>query len=146
MRKSFCKLPQLGFTLIEVLIAVLVVAVGVLGLAAMELKGLQSSGVAYQRTLATAAAQDGVERLWAELWSDNTICPAPSDVTGDWYAAWNDILEDMEDSGSVIEQPDAASNPCLYQVIVQWSEGRFSDETDTARLVYRAKLPGGVAP
>lgn len=135
---------QHGFTLLEVLIAVLVLSVGVLGLAAMGLKGLQSTGVAYQRTLATAAAQDGVERLWAELWSDNTTCPAPADVTATWYAAWNGILEEMEDSGSDIVAD--ASDPCLYTVTVRWSEGRFSSETDTARLVYRAKLPGGVAP
>ncbi|WP_089659723.1 type IV pilus modification protein PilV [Franzmannia pantelleriensis] len=130
---------QAGFTLLEVLVAVVVLSFGLLGLAAMQLKGLQSANLAYQRTIATAAAQDGVERLWAELWSDSDNCPSPGSITSEWYEAWNDILPHMESSGSTILEP----NSCEYEIIVEWQDDRFSDEGDVSRLVYVVQLPGG---
>jgi type IV pilus assembly protein PilV len=131
---------QVGFTLLEVLVAVLVLSFGLLGLAAMQLKGLQSANLAYQRTLATAAAQDAVERLWVELWGDSDNCPLPSDITSEWYGAWADILPDMQAAGSTILVLD----PCEYEVTVSWQDDRFLGEGDVSRLVYVVQLPGGV--
>ncbi len=58
---------QSGFTLIEALVALLVLSIGMLGVAAMQLKALQGAHVAYQRSIASLAAQDAQERLWAEV-------------------------------------------------------------------------------
>lgn len=54
-----------GFTLLEVLIAVTVLALGVLGLAAMQVRGLQGNHSAEQRFMATVLAQDLTERMRA---------------------------------------------------------------------------------
>jgi len=58
---------QQGFSLIEVLIASFIVAFGVLGMAALQLKTLQAAHSAYQRTIASVIAMDVVERLWANI-------------------------------------------------------------------------------
>jgi type IV pilus assembly protein PilV len=55
--------PQDGFTLIEILIAVLVLAVGMLGLAGMQLAGMKSNYSAYLRSQATFAASDLIDRM-----------------------------------------------------------------------------------
>lgn len=47
-----------GFTLIEVLIALLVLAVGLLGMASLMMTSLQSSQSAYLRSQASLLAQD----------------------------------------------------------------------------------------
>lgn len=58
---------QRGFSLIEALIALVVLSFGLIGMAAMQLKALQSATQSYQRSVVTLAAVDAQERLWAEL-------------------------------------------------------------------------------
>lgn len=52
-----------GFSLLEVLIAVLVLTVGLLGLAALQLSALKATGSSQMTGLATLAAYDAIERL-----------------------------------------------------------------------------------
>ncbi|MEZ5525524.1 MAG: type IV pilus modification protein PilV [Pseudomonadales bacterium] len=56
---------QRGFTLFELLIAVLVLAVGLLGLATMQAQGLKSNSSAEKRTEATFLAMDIMDRMRA---------------------------------------------------------------------------------
>lgn len=84
---------EAGFGLIEVLAAVLVLAVGVIGFAGLQMRAVQSSGDAYYRTQAMAIAQDLAERvrinntqmstyLAASTWPD-TVDSAPTDCFED---------------------------------------------------------------
>ena len=54
--KNFERSKSSGFSLLEVLIAVLVLAVGLLGVAALQLNGLKTNQSALQRSLAPALA------------------------------------------------------------------------------------------
>ena len=54
-----------GFSLIEVLVALLVLAIGLLGLAALQAQGLRFNHDAYVRTQATNLAYDIVDRMRA---------------------------------------------------------------------------------
>ncbi len=54
-----------GFTLIEVLIATLVLTVGLLGIAAMQMVSFQTNQSAYMRSQATFLAQDILDRIRA---------------------------------------------------------------------------------
>ncbi len=63
VRKGMVK--QRGATLIEVLISVLVLAVGLLGVAATQTMSLKNGNGANQRYMAALAAQDIVERMRA---------------------------------------------------------------------------------
>ena len=56
---------QRGFTLIEVTVATLVLAIGILGVAAMQLTGTRSNQAALARTQAIYLAQDMLERIRA---------------------------------------------------------------------------------
>jgi type IV pilus assembly protein PilV len=56
---------QQGFGLVEVLAAMLVLAVGVVGFAALQMRAVQTSGDAYYRTQAISIAQDLAERTHA---------------------------------------------------------------------------------
>lgn len=127
---------QRGVTLIEVMIAVLVLSIGLLGVAAMQLKALQSSSHSYQRSLATLAAQDAVERFWA-LRIKNDECAAANVVSADWIDDWSDVLLGMAASSIV-------DDGCQYTVTVVWDEQRFDDAGGSvSTLVYVAKLPEG---
>lgn len=76
--------PEKGFTLIEVLIALFILAVGILGIIGLQLFAKQSSIDAVQRTTAAALATDIVERMRmnkAALPSYiSTVAPVPADT------------------------------------------------------------------
>src|SRR5690606_3184429 len=52
-----------GFTLIEVLVTVIVLAIGLLGLAALQFSGLRYTHSAYQRSQATILTNDIIDRM-----------------------------------------------------------------------------------
>jgi len=56
---------QQGFTLLEVLIALLVLSIGLLGLAALQTTGLRSNEMASMRTTSTMLAYDITDRMRA---------------------------------------------------------------------------------
>lgn len=138
-----------GFTLVEALIALLVLSIGLLGVAGMQLKALQSAHMAYQRSLASVIAVDAQERLWSKL-KPGEGCPAVSDVLTDWKEAWftngGDGRETLPGGGdSVIETGE--DGPCSYRITVDWQEARVAEgeaDTDPTSFEYRFRLPGKV--
>lgn len=54
-----------GFTLLEVLVAVMVLAIGLLGMAGLQVTGLHYNHNAYLRAQATVLASDIIERMQA---------------------------------------------------------------------------------
>jgi len=73
---------QWGFSLVEVLIALVVLSVGLLGLAALQTGGLQYNHDAYLRSKATLLAQDMADRMRANrkgaVAGDYAITSAPA--------------------------------------------------------------------
>lgn len=80
---------QRGFGMIEVMVAVLVLAVGVMGFAGLQSRAVQASGDSYYRTQAMSIAQDLAERmrvnssqktyyLTTTLWPTTTQTTIPS--------------------------------------------------------------------
>ena len=63
-----------GFTLIEVLVALFVMAVGLLGLASLQLQGLRGTHDAALRNQAVALATDTAEQLYANRLPGSDVC------------------------------------------------------------------------
>jgi type IV pilus assembly protein PilV len=63
MRSSITK--NRGFTLLEIMIAVVVLAIGLLGIASLQALGQRSNHSAYLRSQATALAYDMIDRMRA---------------------------------------------------------------------------------
>ena len=66
-----------GFSLLELLVAVLVVAVGALGVAGLQLASIQNNRGAMQYSVTTALATDLVERMRANPGADYAPTSAP---------------------------------------------------------------------
>ena len=62
-----CTRRQRGFSLIEVLIAILILAIGLLGIAHMQASGMRSTHGAYLRTQATFLAGDILDSMRANV-------------------------------------------------------------------------------
>ena len=113
------KRDQVGFTLLEVLIAVVVLSLGLLGAAALQIKGLQSAHSAYQRTVASIIAADAAERLWLDM-HDGVINVATVETA--WISHWQTSNVSLPDLDGEIEP-----NGGLFTITVNWAEGRFAD-------------------
>lgn len=100
---------QRGVSFLEVLIALLVLSIGLVGVAAMQLKALQSATAGYQHSVATLAAVDAQERLWAEL----------------LHSSGNDCSDiDVENATTLQDDPDNSDNP-------GWQEYWFGVDSQT---------------
>ncbi|MFQ3789945.1 type IV pilus modification protein PilV [Halomonas sp. A29] len=124
---------QSGFTLIEALIAVLVLSIGLLGVAAMQLRALQSAHMGYQRAVVSLAAIDAQERAWARL-ANNGACPAAGDIQGDWSGQWFGNI--LANNGSTL-----GNTGCEYTVTIRWQETRYSIGESGDAFVYQFRLP-----
>lgn len=131
---------QSGFTLVEALVALVILSIGLLGVPAMQLKALQSAHAGYQRAVASLAAQDIVELLWNELDMSSNSCPSSSRIDlVDWQERWSTVLPHL--SGTpVSSEPASNSDDCVYAIEISWQEGRFDDE---GAFEYTARLPKG---
>lgn len=136
-------MTQRGFSLVEALIALLVLSLGLVGVAAMQLKALQSATQGYQRSVASVAAVDAQERLWAQL-ATLEVGQTCEDINVDaleqaWANHWfqdNDDtpLRNVIESDSSITKGDG-EDTCRFTVILALSE----DDND--QFDYTFRLP-----
>ncbi|MCT6699270.1 type IV pilus modification protein PilV [Rheinheimera sp. 4Y26] len=127
---------QGGFSLLEVLIAMLILAFGALGLAGLQMKTLQSSHSAYQRGLANIIAADTVERMWANAAAAAplTVLQIQAQVQQRWQLT-NDNNVTLPGLVTTIVEP--AAGDTLYTVQITWDETRFDDENTSFSYSFR---------
>ena len=123
-----------GFTLLEVLIAVVVLSIGLLGLAGLQTTGLRNNQDAYARTQATTLANDMADRIRANMAGfnagnyDNTAAYtascgtsgcSPLQMAQHDTSLWNDALDALPSGQGVV-----ANNAGLVTVTVMWDNSR----------------------
>ena len=117
----------------EVLIALLIMSIGLLGLAALQATSLRANHGAYQRTQATFLAYDIMDRMRANRiqaagggYNRNLGDAAPSSTTvlsdadvADWLTNFVQVLLPAGD-GSI-----NCTNAAVCTVVMQWDESRL---------------------
>lgn len=147
---------QRGFTLIEVLVAVVILAIGLLGLAALQNSGLQGSQEAYLRSQATLLASDLSDRMranreaalngdydhnYGDAIGGGTV--AAQDVQ-DWVTTIQNVLPGGDGQVCRSSTGDACNGAGgIFVISIRWdgaSAARDGDGTNDAALVVRAEL------
>ena len=102
---------QSGFSLLEVLIAVVITSIGLLGLAAMQATGLRNNHSAYHRSQATVLAYDIADRMRSNMpfisnYQSSYTATPPDPITeetlvdGQWVTLTvQPVSEELEISG-----------------------------------------------
>ena len=123
---------QQGFTLLEVLIALLVLSIGLLGLAALQTTGLRSNQMATMRTLATQIAYDMTDRMRANpggvAAGQYVIATNATPVDPPVTRADNDLTEWRTQvvrlPGGLSHITQSAGPPVTHEITVFWDEER----------------------
>lgn len=101
---------QSGLSLIEVLIAIVISSIGLLGLAGMQATGLQNNHSAYHRSQATVLAYDIADRMRSNV-----------DAVGNYLSSYQSPPVGIWVSDFVIVDG-------LYQIVEKWVPGDESAE------------------
>ncbi|MBS68395.1 MAG: type IV pilus modification protein PilV [Pseudomonas sp.] len=146
---------QRGATLIEVLVAMLVLSIGLLGLAGMQMTALKSNQSAYYRSQATVLAYDIIDRMRAnrtdalngvyDIALQNQACDP--DLSPSGSLADKDVAEWLN-SLSCLLSPDAQGsvvrNGRIFTISIEWNDKRgrieATDDDDPETFVYRTQL------
>ena len=124
---------QSGFTLLEVLVAILVLSIGLLGLAGLMASSIRNNHSAYQRTQATWLAYDMIDRMRVNranaITSANnyniaigTASSSSSGLAGTDVTGWKTTLANALPAGDGSVAVDSTSR--AVTVIVQWNDSR----------------------
>lgn len=134
-----------GFTLPEVMIAMLVLAIGLLGIAALQTAGLRATVAAGMRTLASRLAGDMTERMHANpagvaaheyviaRTTPATLGAPPTRASRD-LTDWRNAIARLPDGLGEIAQCTPATTPACpvvdgrttHVVTVYWNEARVA--------------------
>jgi type IV pilus assembly protein PilV len=117
-----------GFTLVEVLIALTIFAIGMLGVAAMQITGIQGNATAKWHTQSSSWATAEVERLMTLPYGHADLAAgAHSPVTREHYTVSWSVTED-----------DPIDNVKTLAVTVNWDDRGTGK--NTRFTYYRANL------
>jgi len=136
INSTVCWSPEHGFSLIEVLITLVIVSVGMLGIAGLWGHSLQAGRIATHSYHAVTLAGDIADRIRANpragdaymLEGENNSCVGTGSNCTPMQLAQNDILlwdqqaENHLPNGTVTIVFDAGTAPPSYQITVSWAD------------------------
>ena len=142
-----------GFTLVEVLVALVVLAVGMLGIAGLYVESLRAGRTSIYRTTAVTLAADMADRIRANpnaqaSYAGNgpgTVafacvngaarCTAEEMAQDDWFRWRQDILARLPQGATAAIQSVAVGPLTQYEITVSWPEtGQVEPATYTLVL------------
>ena len=137
MRRGLGPVRQRGFSLIEVLVSIVVLSVGLLGLAALQVSGLRVGQSSFYRAQAAQLATDMADRLRANLGAARTCELALADATPTSptttcqrdLAEWRSRLRALPGGTGGVDI-DLAQN--TVTIIVQWDDSRGGGTTSSS--------------
>ena len=130
-----------GFSLVEVLIALIVMSVGMLGIAGLYVQSMQAGRTSMLRHHAVTLAGDIADRIRANptagaayaaaagadnnCVAQNNDCNVAEMAANDiflWQAQAREFLPPMGDGSQQVQVTFTAGNPPSYQITIRWDE------------------------
>lgn len=124
---------QSGIALLEVLVTILILAIGFLGLAGLQLTALRNNSSAYERSQATMLAYDIIDRMRANKQAANS---------GNYTIALNAAPSSTDCRGT---SANCSTSQLAAFDVNQWkcSLGKWDSNASCTSLGITGKLPNG---
>jgi type IV pilus assembly protein PilV len=149
-------MKQSGFTLLEVLVAMLVLSIGLLGLAGLMAASMRNNESAYHSTQATWFAYDILDRMRANRTGAQTgayngaVLGAPAtcstaaptgSIAAQDIVSWKNMIACAlpEGDGSIAVTTSGA-NRGQVRIIVQWNDSRATSGSTAQQLMVESRL------
>lgn len=140
---------QSGFTMLESLVTLLILTIGVLGVAGLQMQGMRSGGMALQRTIVVMKTQEIIERMRINRGKNGsnlvnysagvaasggcnsgTVCTAAAQAAHDLFS-WQQDLTAMLPAPAPVTTITAAAgpdkdSPYVVTVTVNWNASNGS--------------------
>ncbi|MBS3746301.1 MAG: type IV pilus modification protein PilV [Wenzhouxiangellaceae bacterium] len=167
--KTIGRMRASGFTLLEVLITLLVISVGLVGMASMQLVSLKASHSSYYRSVVSSIALNVEETLWASMrdldqpgqcifsQTDSTdFITAMDNLVSRWTASGPGEVGipflsyeflDVETIAKDRVETESGSigkwvdRSQVIRLRFEWSEQRFAQEDGTEQFDYELHMP-----
>ncbi|MBA4272035.1 MAG: type IV pilus modification protein PilV [Pseudomonas sp.] len=141
---------QQGMTLIEVLVALLILTVGLLGAAAVQINALKYTDSSRMTSQASFIAYDMMDRIRANSGANYTVTPPTSANPGnardqDLY----DFTTSIVNFGGPTATGSITLNQRIYTITITWSDARAASTANAQRsfvLSSRAAVDPVVTP
>ena len=135
-----------GLTLLEVLIALLVLSVGLIGVAVLTVQSVQHVHSSLLHSIASVAALDFEERLWLKLATTSSGCPTTTGAfETDFQNHWGGVGANGSGDGGALplflpgfkvdvdfddtdNSDSAAPDMRTFSLVLEWAEERFSTD------------------
>ncbi|VVM47725.1 hypothetical protein PS645_00590 [Pseudomonas fluorescens] len=149
--RGWSKVAQEGTTLIEVLVALLILTVGLLGAAAFQLNALKYTDSARMTSQASFIAYDMMDRIRANAGADYTVTPPAAGNLSvardqDLYDFTNNIVTSL---GATATGTVTLNNKREHTITITWDDSRAANVANTRRsfvLVSRASVDPVATP
>lgn len=147
MNRKNPRTAQQGFSLMEVLVTVLILAIGLLGLASLQLNALRNNTSAQERSQATVLAYEIADRMRSNRVTARaggydiglgvaagtptdcaTAACAPAQLAGFDVAQWKADVARLLPAGDAAIATDASG---IVTITLQWLDDRASNATVT---------------
>jgi type IV pilus assembly protein PilV len=140
---------QSGFSMLEVLVALVVVSVGLLGIAGIIATGLKVNGSSYARSQVSWQANDIIDSMRANITAAQanpspynlaigTAAPTTTDVASTDLARWRTALSTTLPAGTGSVTLDPATQKVT--VVVQWNDSRATGGAAAQQFITETRL------
>ena len=138
-----------GFSLIEVLVSIVVLSIGLLGLAALQVSGLRVGQSSFYRAQAAQFAADMADRMRANLGDArnynlglNDATPTGVSVRDRDRAEWRTRLRTLPGGNGAIAIDQDVNSMDVVTITVRWDDSRGGGTADASVvLVTTLRLP-----
>lgn len=134
---------QRGAGLVEVMVALVILAVGLLGIAGLQLASLQNNHSAALRSQAITLCYDALDRMRANRDAANVgdyttdfadAAPAGTTIAEQDLQEWKLMLAALPSGAGAISSA-AAGDALLFTVTVQWDDSRGAEAAEQFTVV-----------